>query len=72
MLEKDSPIFLQNINMIGRQLFLLFKKSTTFWDNPRICLQSSVLNADSTQHLGMVSKVEFCVTPIARASAKII
>ena len=33
--EKDSPIFLQNINMIARQLFLLFKKSTTFWDNPR-------------------------------------
>ena len=36
MLKKDSPIFLQNINMIARQLFLLFKKSTTFWDNPRI------------------------------------
>ena len=35
MLKKDSPIFLQNINMIARQLFLLFKKSTTFWDNPR-------------------------------------
>ena len=35
MLTKDSPIFLQNINKIGRQLFLLFKKSTTFWDNPR-------------------------------------
>ena len=36
MFEKDSPIVLQNINMIVRQLFLLFKKSTTFWDNPRI------------------------------------
>ena len=36
MLKKDSPIVLQNINMIARQLFLLFKKSTTFWDNPRI------------------------------------
>ena len=36
MLEKDSPIFLQNINMIARQLFLQIKKSTTFWDNPRI------------------------------------
>ena len=35
MLKKDSPIFLQNINMISGQLFLLFKKSTTFWDNPR-------------------------------------
>ena len=35
MLKKDSPVFLQNINMIARQLFLLFKKSTTFWDNPR-------------------------------------
>ena len=35
MFKKDSPIFLQNINMIARQLFLLFKKSTTFWDNPR-------------------------------------
>ena len=35
MLKKDSPIVLQNINMIARQLFLLFKKSTTFWDNPR-------------------------------------
>ena len=36
MFKKDSPIFLQNINMIVRQLFLLFKKSTTFWDNPRM------------------------------------
>ena len=35
MLKKDSPIVLQNINMFTRQLFLLFKKSTTFWDNPR-------------------------------------
>ena len=35
MLKKDSPIFLQNINMIAFQLFMLFKKSTTFWDNPR-------------------------------------
>ena len=35
MLKKDSPIFLQNINMIACQLFLLFKKSTIFWDNPR-------------------------------------
>ena len=36
MLKKDSQMVLQNINMIARQLFLLFKKSTTFWDNPRI------------------------------------
>ena len=36
MLKKDSPIVLQNINMIARQLFLLFKKSMIFWDNPRI------------------------------------
>ena len=36
MLKTDSPIFLQNMNMIARQVFLLFKKSTTFWDNPRI------------------------------------
>ena len=35
MLKTDSPIFLQNMNMIARQLFLLFKKSTTFLDNPR-------------------------------------
>ena len=35
MFRKDSPTFLQNINMIVRQVFLLFKKSTTFWDNPR-------------------------------------
>ena len=35
MLKKDSQIFLQNINIIARQLFLLFKKSTTFCDNPR-------------------------------------
>ena len=35
VLKKDSPIFLQNINIIVRQLFMLFKKSTTFWDNPR-------------------------------------
>ena len=35
MLKKDSPLVLQNIYMIARQLFLLFKKSTTFWDNPR-------------------------------------
>ena len=35
MFKIDSPIFLQNINMRARQLFLLFKKSTTFWDNPR-------------------------------------
>ena len=32
----DSSIFLQNIKMLMRQLFLLFEKSTTFWDNPRI------------------------------------
>ena len=41
MLKTDSPIVLQNINMIARRLFLLFKKSTTFWDNPRtftICI----------------------------------
>ena len=36
MLKIDSSIFLQNINMLMRQLFLLFEKSTTFWDNPRI------------------------------------
>ena len=41
MLKTDSPIFLQNMNMIACQLFLLFKKSTTFWDNPRICSLSS-------------------------------
>ena len=34
-LKIDSPIFVQNINMLSRELFLLFKKSTTFWDNPR-------------------------------------
>ena len=38
MLKKDIPIVLQNINTIGRHFFLLFKKSTTFWDNPRICV----------------------------------
>ena len=36
MFKIDGPIFLQNINMLARQLFLLFKKSTTFWDNPRM------------------------------------
>ena len=36
MLKTDRPIFLQNMNMIGRQFFLQFKKSTTFWDNPRM------------------------------------
>ena len=36
MLKTDSPILLQNIIMIVRQLSLLFKKSTTFWDNPRM------------------------------------
>ena len=35
MLKTDSPIFLQNMNMVARQLFLLSKKSTTFRDNPR-------------------------------------
>ena len=35
MLKKYSPVVLQKINMIARQLFLLFKKSTTYWDNPR-------------------------------------
>ena len=24
--------------MLMRQLFLLFEKSNTFWDNPRMCL----------------------------------
>ena len=38
MLKLDSSIFLQNINMLTRQLFLLSEKSTTFWDNPRMCL----------------------------------
>ena len=32
----DSSIFLQNIIRLTRQLFLLFEKSTTFWDNPRM------------------------------------
>ena len=36
MFKIDSPIFLQNINLLSRLLFLLFKKSMTFWDNPRI------------------------------------
>ena len=36
MFKIVNPIFLQNINMLARQLFLLFKKSTTFWDSPRI------------------------------------
>ena len=46
MFKIDSPIFLQNINMLARQLFLLFKKSTTFWDNPRISiLLIEILNA---------------------------
>ena len=36
MLKTDSSIFLQNINMLTRHLFLLFEKSTTFWDNPRM------------------------------------
>ena len=36
MLKIDSPILLQTINLFMRQLFLLFKKSTTFWDNPRM------------------------------------
>ena len=35
MLQIDSSIFLQNINMLTCQLFLLFEKSTTYWDNPR-------------------------------------
>ena len=35
MLKIDSSIFLENINMLMRQLFLLFEKSTSFWDNPR-------------------------------------
>ena len=34
MLRNDSPIFLQNIDMVTRFLFLLSKKSTTFSDNP--------------------------------------
>ena len=38
MLKIDSLIVLQNINMLMRQLFLLFEKSTTFWDNPRTCI----------------------------------
>ena len=36
MMKKGSPIVLHNIKMIARRLSLLFKKSTTFWDNPRI------------------------------------
>ena len=34
MFKIDSPIFLHNIDMLAHQLFLLFKKSMTFWDNP--------------------------------------
>ena len=41
MLKTDSPIILQNMKMIARQLFLLFKKSTTFWDNPRMIKKPS-------------------------------
>ena len=36
ILRKNSPTFdKQNINMIVQFLFLLFKKSKTFWDSPR-------------------------------------
>ena len=42
MLRKDTPTFLQNIDMIARQLVLLFKKSTTFWDNPRVFVKLSL------------------------------
>ena len=44
MLKIDSPIFLQNIIMLSRKLFLLFKKSTTFWDNPRISQFISIIS----------------------------
>ena len=44
MLKTNSPIFLQNMKMIGRQLFLLFKKSTTFWDNPRTAIMKISVN----------------------------
>ena len=70
MLKKDSPIVLQNISMIARQLFLLFKKSTTFWDNPRtmtFCLQLAlgtisltsdwVLGDDSKQYRCYIGKI---------------
>ena len=40
MFKIDSPIFLQKINMLVLQLFLLFKKSTTFWDNPHMSIHS--------------------------------
>ena len=59
MLKKDSPIVLQNINMIVRQLFLLFKKSTTFWDNPRIIL----LLVSSSSGCLKKAVVFYCGTP---------
>ena len=52
MLKKDSPIFLQNINMIAHQLFLLFKKSTTFWDNPRTCEKTKRMISYAVQLIG--------------------
>ena len=48
MLKKDGAIVLQNIDMIARQLSLLVKKSTTFWDNPRTCIVSR--NGTCTKH----------------------
>ena len=33
--------------MIVHQVFLLFKKSTTFWDNPRICFRTQSMKAEA-------------------------
>ena len=48
MLKKDSPIFLQNMNVSARQLFLLFKKSrlsgTTLVDDAIITLSTESVN----------------------------
>ena len=63
MFKIDGSIFLQNINMLARQLFLLFKKSTTFWDNPRSILVLKISHYISVPYLesGLckVGKVQF-------------
>ena len=55
MLKKYSPVVLQKINMIARQLLLLFKKSTTFWDNPRTCKISTSSHKPFSHNASQIS-----------------
>ena len=43
---------MQNLVAIDRIVFLLHKKSTTFWDNPRISSNTHLISSSDSYKLG--------------------